>query len=193
MTLKNKSGRSPVQLIRKSTMKNLPDELISKNEEIILSVAIENGDVEILKELLNRNPKLTKKKDSLGQTPLHHAAYCGQTEIVQLLLEKKADVNCQDEKGATALRQAAQQGHLEIVKVLLEKKADVNCRSKEGATALHVAAVNGHLEIVRLLLESGADYKVKLANGFVPLKLASLFGHKDVVRLIATYVQSHRH
>lgn len=43
----------------------------------------------------------------------------GRLEMVRLLLEAGADVNCQDEDGSTALMCASEHGHVDIVKVLL--------------------------------------------------------------------------
>jgi len=59
-------------------------------------------------------------------TGLHLAAYFGIETIVQLLLEKGADVNAADQGGWTPLYQASRIGHIDVVKLLLEKGADVN-------------------------------------------------------------------
>jgi ankyrin repeat protein len=52
----------------------------------------------------------------------------GHTEIVQLLLEKGADVNAKNKYGRTALIYATERGYTEIVQLLLEKGADVNAK-----------------------------------------------------------------
>ena len=43
----------------------------------------------------------------------------GKLDMVRMLLETGADINCQDEDGSTALMCASEHGHLEIVKQLL--------------------------------------------------------------------------
>ena len=62
-------------------------------------------------------------QDSVGQTPLHVAAYEGNLDSIQALVEAKADLNCVDSKGATALLTAASLGNpscaLYLVKVNL--------------------------------------------------------------------------
>jgi hypothetical protein len=93
------------------------------------------------------------------------AALLGHTEIVQLFLEKGADVNAKDNDGWTALMIAAEKGHSEIVQLLLEKGADVNAKDNDGVTALMFAAANGHTEIVQLLLEKGADVNAETNDG----------------------------
>lgn len=81
-------------------------------------------------------------------------------DIVELLLEKGADVNAV-EKGQTPLMAAAFVGSKEMVELLLEKGATVNVVANHQ-TALKFATAFGFIEIVKLLLEARAD--VNLAN-----------------------------
>jgi len=72
--------------------------------------------------------------------------------VVELLLNKKADVNARmDTDGATALYIAAKKGHAEVVKLLLANKADVNVRSTAGDKPIDVARLHHHSDIVKLL------------------------------------------
>ncbi|OCL03238.1 ankyrin, partial [Glonium stellatum] len=59
-----------------------------------------------------------------GQTPLHHAAKNGHNEVVQLLLQHKATIDCIDEEGATPLHRASEAGHASTMKLLLAAGAD---------------------------------------------------------------------
>ncbi|RXN01079.1 Myotrophin [Acipenser ruthenus] len=56
-----------------------------------------------------------------GRKPLHYAADCGQTEMVEFLLSKGADVNAPDKHGITPLLSATYEGHVTCVKLLLSK------------------------------------------------------------------------
>ena len=55
-------------------------------------------------------------------TPLHAAALTGQTEAVELLIDKGADLNAENENGVTPLQMAAQQGHPAIVELLQKSR-----------------------------------------------------------------------
>ena len=68
--------------------------------------------------------------DSEGWTPLHQAAVIGAMDMVQLLLEKKADVRIQDSDGHTALQIAASQGHTAIVQLLEQIEREIDRKDK---------------------------------------------------------------
>ena len=57
-------------------------------------------------------------KDSDGVTPLMYASAMGYTNIVQALLDNRADVNVQSNGGDTALALAESQGQTEIAEIL---------------------------------------------------------------------------
>jgi len=63
-------------------------------------------------------------------TGLHLAAYFGVEAIVQLLLEKGADVNSAARNGWTPLHWASENGHVEAIQLLLEKGADIAAADK---------------------------------------------------------------
>ena len=139
-------------------------------------------------ELANNNgADVNAGRQSDGDTPLHVAAYIGNTEVVKQLLDSKADVNARKHSdGATPLVIAAQERRTEIVKLLLDHGADVNTSVwTNGDTPLHASVWNGSTEIVRMLLNSKADVNArKLTDGATPLYLASLRGYEDIVQLL---------
>ena len=75
---------------------------------------------------------------SLG---IRNACHLGHIEIVERLLQEKADVNAAaaESSGKTALQAAAGGGHLAVVERLLQEKADINAAAAKyhGRTALH--------------------------------------------------------
>jgi hypothetical protein len=94
---------------------------------------------------------------------LQAASFKGHQEIVQLLLDRGADINTQggnvglkskSQFGRTPLSWAAGNGHEGVVKLLLETgKVDVESKHRFGRTPLSWAAGNGH-EVVKPLLET---------------------------------------
>ena len=113
--------------------------------------AIKNYDIQAVKQYIANNGDVNAKNDS-GFTFLIWAAYKNYTDIVQLLINAKADVNAKDKDGGnTALILAVQNGYIETVQLLINAKADVNDKNKFGCIALIWAAKRDFPDIVQLL------------------------------------------
>jgi ankyrin repeat protein len=113
------------------------------------------------------HPLLEKKaspniQSSNGRTVLHVAAEKEHATVVELLLQKGAELDSKDkEYGQTALHVTAENGHEAVLKLLIEKDS-VDPDSKYtfySWTPLWWAAANGYEAVVKLLLEKGADLK----------------------------------
>ncbi len=76
------------------------------------------GDVDRVKRSLDRNPESVNQKDGRGLTPLHWAVNGGHKDVVELLLERGADVNTGRDINATPLQTAKRLGESEIVALL---------------------------------------------------------------------------
>ena len=119
---------------------------------------------------------------------LHAASAGGHTRIVQILLEKGAEMNTENGEYGTALEAASAEGHIEIVQILLEKGAEVNVVRERGfySTALEAASGEGHIEIVQILLEKGAEVNVVREGVFYNTALgqASAGGYTEIVQIL---------
>nr|WP_217345401.1 ankyrin repeat domain-containing protein [Noviherbaspirillum sp. L7-7A]MBV0879678.1 ankyrin repeat domain-containing protein [Noviherbaspirillum sp. L7-7A] len=103
--------------------------------------------------------------------------------LINLLLDKGANVNQPSARGETPLHAAAAFGRLATVKTLLQHKASLDAPDRFGLSALGHAALNGHADLVEYLLEQGA--KPDAAPGtHAPLTLAAANGHDAVVILL---------
>jgi ankyrin repeat protein len=73
---------------------------MSASENLI--EAAKQGDLERVKGILETDGRLANVRDEAGATPLHYGAIHGHRQIVQLLLERGADINSRDSRfGAT--------------------------------------------------------------------------------------------
>ncbi|KAF8335614.1 ankyrin repeat-containing domain protein [Amanita rubescens] len=115
---------------------------------------------------------------------LEKASKHGHKHVIDLLLEKGADVNAQGGRYGNALQAASSGGHKQVVELLLEKGADVNAQRGFYGNALQAASYQNHKQVVELLFEKGAD--VNAQRGFYEnaLQAASSEGHKQVVELL---------
>ena len=116
------------------------------------------GDKENLAKLLLRcGARANSRAGYFNQTPLHGASYYGPLSLVQLLVEKGADVNAIDNEGMSVLMRAVEADNLEIAKFLLQQGAKQTINTVHhftNSTALFRAK---SAPMVQLLLENGAD------------------------------------
>lgn len=115
--------------------------------------------------------------DGKGRTPFYRAAAEGKVEAMQLLLDKKADLNARATDGSTPLLAAVQSAKLDAVKLLCEKGANVNQADGNGNTPLMAAAetspyIKNPADYVAVLLAHGAKLDQTDAKGRTALARA---------------------
>ena len=95
-----------------------------------------------------------------GYTCLHFACDGSdkgfkRKDIVEKLLEKKAELEARDAKGNTPLLTAAGTGVSDVMRLLVRQRADVNAVNDRGLGALQRAG-NHSSDVARILKEAGA-------------------------------------
>ena len=79
------------------------------------------------------------------------AARRGNLAMVQLLVDKNANVNARDASGETALMVAAERGNAAVLKLLVQKGADPSARDLLGRTAYDTAFSAHKVEAAQFL------------------------------------------
>ncbi len=140
-----------------------------------------------LAQLLHLRGSSVEPQGDFNKTPLHSAAYYGDLEMVQILLDCRADVNARAERGSTPLGFALSVPHLSdarVVRLLLGHGADPNIQALHGLTSLHHASEKGWIEVARLLIEHGARVEVKDDDGKTPLDVTSGERWEEIIKLL---------
>ncbi|KAH8889013.1 ankyrin [Thozetella sp. PMI_491] len=119
----------------------------------------------------------TNAKVNIGRTSLLWAASYGSETILQLLLDRGADLE-------TSLLWAVRYGSESIVQLLLDRGADLEVKDNMGQTPLSWAAKYGSEAIVQLLLDRGADLEVKDNMDQTLLLWTARFGSEAIVQLL---------
>lgn len=114
---------------------------------LIFTVA--NNSLPGIKLLIKSKAQINEQHSPYDYTALMEAALVGSSsEIVNELIQSKADINVRNKQLHTALTIAAIHGHTEIVQLLLENKANIHLKEEH---ALEAALQNNHSECVRTL------------------------------------------
>ena len=117
-----------------------------------------------------------------GDTALHLAAACYETDIARALSDAGASVAAANRRGAQPLHYAVDGGpgnarwnppaQRRIVLCLLQLGADPNAFDKNGTTPLHRAVRNRCAAAVEALLDGGADPHATNRSGSTAVQLA---------------------
>ncbi len=183
---KAKNGVSALLLALYNGHQDIALAIAAKKPMLDIFEASVLGKLEQVRNLIDRDPSLVNSYSPDGFTPVALAAYLGQKDVTEYLLEKGANVNAmaKNATGFTPLTGAIANNHAEISKILVKKGADVNHRYEGGVSPLMEASLNGNLELVRFLLENGADPTAKTGDGKTPMSFAKEKNHVEVIEAL---------
>ena len=159
----------------------------------IAGIPAREGKLALVKALLTRgadvNARIAKQPPRfgvsdgsglapIGATPLLLAAFCGDTEVLRLLVANGADLRAAASDGSTPLMAAAgmiaqrdettrvpESDFLSAVRVLLEMGAPLEATNRRGFRAMHYAAMAGFTSVLKFLVEQGADLNARSVVG----------------------------
>jgi ankyrin repeat protein len=172
-----------------------------------LLAAIRDGDHFTVQSLLDQKADI-EARNEVGDTPLMQAALNADSDMVQLLVQRGANVNGRGVYDVTALLRAIHDPNK--VQLLLSRGARLDSRvmvlaamvpgSREtiaqlgwgadvnaevgGLTPLMAAAYSGDLEAATWLVEHGADVKACTEAGCTALNGAAVSGNAAIVKLL---------
>ena len=156
-----------------------------------LAGAILSSDCSLVKALLNTGINPDSYVGYSRQRPLKIAIARQSMEMIQLLLERGANVNLQSVRphgqADTPMKAAVETSRLDLVQLLLQSGARVNdLEPGRKTSALQIAAASGELRLVQLLLDAGADVHAPPCPywGKTALQEAASAGNIEVVQLL---------
>jgi ankyrin repeat protein len=152
--------------------------------------AVMNGNIDEVQWQLDAGVDVNEES-SKGLTPLHYAASAGHNDIVELLIERGANVNATDSgKGATPLDYAHWRDHEEVIETLnahnAQREHEKGGKGIGQSSLIHDAALDGDIDEVQRQLDAGVDPNLKSSKGATPLFYAVYGGHLEIVELLIT-------
>lgn len=186
LAARDERGLDAFTAARYSQRAEVAEYLLSAGVELTVFSAAMAGRAERIRQLLATDATLVSAHSHDGWTALHLAAFFGQLEPAQVLIEAGANVNARSLNAMrnTPMHAAAAGRKTELVRLLAERGAEVNARQEGGWTPLHAAAQSGDRDLAQLLIALGADVKLRADNQQNALDLALTGGHQGVVELL---------
>ena len=150
----------------------------------LLSVAVSYGHHKMLELLINAGCNVNLF-DTNSWLPIHSAAFNGNVEIMEMLINARADIDLKTNRrdtGVSALYIATKEGHAEIVRTLIRNMVKVNTlNGSNKETALHCAAFYNNIEIINTFISERASLNIRDANGNTALHVAVMKGNIDAM------------
>ena len=151
-----------------------------------LYVASAKGDRTMVAKLLQYRDN---KHSDFGGSALEAAIQGGHADVVQLLLQNRANFDRMSSTGlnlgGSALHMAARSGHRDLLEWLVQRpKVNVNYQDKNGLSPLTIAVSQGRDAIVHLLLKKGVDTSLTDKDGLTALMMAVIDENQGFVVLL---------
>ncbi|KAL3922272.1 MAG: hypothetical protein SGPRY_004619 [Prymnesium sp.] len=119
-----------------------------------------------------------------GRVALHQAAAEGTMKAVELLLQRRANVNVCDRWGSTPLRDAIRGGHTKVALSIRKAGGKLVMDEVEAAGELCQQVQSSDLQGLKLLLECGLSSNSADYDGRTPLHLAASTGNMPMLQLL---------
>ena len=111
--------------------------------------------------------------------------------MVQLLLEKGADIAVAAPGGWAAIHFAAERGRSDLIEILRSSRVKVrsmskfnqNLQTETGYTAMFIACQNGHVDVVSCLANDMDSILLRNKAGWSPIHIAAAQGHTEVIQV----------
>ena len=135
---------------------------------------------------------MSAKVKYIAHHEIHRAAYYGNIDTVEKLIQTGQDINCRNRKGNTPLMMALlgtsnKKTKGKLLNFLLNHGADVNAVNEDGDSTLHVAINASSKKFVESLLNSGADNTLVNTSGQTASQLAYQLGNVKLGTLLLFY------
>ncbi|XP_062590628.1 uncharacterized protein LOC134252223 [Saccostrea cucullata] len=129
-------------------------DVIDDNGENVLHDAAWDGNIEILKFLLDRGLDI-KSTRSDGKTVLHLCCLNDKIDMCEFLVNTYPDLlDVTDNDGENALHDAVWGGNIDLAKFLLEEGLDIKSTRSDGKTVLHQCCMNGQTDMCKYLVNT---------------------------------------
>ncbi|XP_045831011.1 protein ACCELERATED CELL DEATH 6-like [Trifolium pratense] len=172
-------------------------DIVNLEKKSVLYIAVEKGDMDAVKLILEKSPKNDTKPEGLSPVVAAIMMAKKDSEMLRMILEKKRTwIHSSDKDERLPLHYAASIGYVEGVDLLLHKcKCCTIQRDKYGYFPIHLASYGGYLEVVKKFLEYCPDPTEMLDNfyGQNILHVASNYGKHKVVKYILKSSQTHEY
>lgn len=170
-----------------------------KQVDRALLQAVQDGDLEQVKDALLNGASKEARSGESGYTPLLLAVYSTQDHITEYLLTLGVDKKAVNTEHANALHLAVNNAQAPPIVTLARAGVPIDARDQDGCTPLMRAIEDGDREIAQTLLNLGADPAIPDRTGKTPLQMAQVRSgtlrkkrpqYRDIIKMLAVSIHA---
>jgi len=147
---------------------------------------MENGNTTGILKIFEEDPQQMKTDLDNGMTPLHYAAYFGNTSVFDYLLEKEESLNTLDRRGLAPVWFTVSGQRPAMLRKLIALGADLSIKNAEGDNLLFRAITARNPELVQILLDNGFDPVQPNAYDMTPIEHATGMNSVEIINLLVS-------
>ncbi len=125
---------------------HLPKVVYPEEYTGMLFASVARGDLNAIRSLLDRGVDINGY-NSIGDTPLTHAALNGRADSMRVLLGRGANPNQPSKHGLLPLQISAERGRADMVEALLAMGAESSANYRSPATPLRAGVTQGYASV----------------------------------------------
>ncbi len=125
-------------------------------------------------------------KDNYRQTPLFYISRDGKLDLMEMFIEKGANLNENDEYNQTPIFYACREGQTEIVKFMFERGVNIHHLDRNSENCLFYAAREGRADICKFLIEKGINVNQVDNNNQTAMSFARKKAHQTIIEMLAS-------
>lgn len=144
--------------------------------------------LECVETLLGKGAAVNYRAE--GVTVLMKACELGQIQLVEMLLQRGANIGERGREGRTPLHFAVDTNYgdnSDVVQFLISQGGDANAGDIQNRTPLHIAAMKGFTQSLKALLAAGGRAKALDKSADTPLSLATKFDRVACVQVLSEW------
>ena len=150
-----------------------------------LHIAVQGGQHEIVKRLLEQNSELANMPNKNGYLPIQSAVMGNQPAIIEQLSHYCDAQGIMDHNGYTLLHLAAKHNSAQAAKQLLSDGHYPDAKDGHGYCPIHVAAFDGSIAVIEVFVQYNIGLlSLQGRNGFTVMHCAAQEGKVEVVEFI---------
>ena len=177
-------------LIEHKVCLNLKSNTNQSPIEFILNLKPENSKLNKLKNCLKAlitHDDTFNSNDDLKRACAIWATTHGFIDLLELLIQKKTNLNVIDNNGNSLLCLAVNFNHNDLLNRLIKTGIDINNANDFGETPTFIASWNGNYLGLSYLLDTGSNLNKSDKTGQTPIHISLFNNNKSVLLLLLEY------